>query len=67
MKNWKLVILFVIVIIFTFSSIVLSGLWKDKTTVNKVELSGNTTLSKEEIFDFAKLSDSLIYSINGDD
>lgn len=62
MKNWKLVILFVIVIIFTFSSIVLSGLWKDKTTVNKVELSGNTTLSKEEIFDFAKLSDSLIYS-----
>lgn len=60
MKNWKIVILFTIVIIFTFSSIVLSGLWKDKSTVKKVELFGNTTLSKEEIFDFAKLNDSII-------
>ncbi len=62
MKNWKIIILFVIVIIFMFSTIVLSGFWKDKTTVNKVELSGNTTLSKEEIFEFAKLNDTLICS-----
>ena len=60
MKNWKIIILFTVVIIFTFSSIVLSGLWKDKSTVKKVELFGNTTLSKEEIFDFAKLNDSII-------
>jgi len=62
MKNWKIIILFVIVIIFMFSTIVLSGFWKDKTTVSKVELTGNTTLSKEEIFDFAKLNDTLICS-----
>jgi cell division septal protein FtsQ len=62
MRNWKLVILFVVIIIFTFSSIVLSGLWKDKSTIKRVELTGNTTLSKEEIFDFAKLNDSVICS-----
>ena len=47
MKNWKITILFTIVIIFTFSSIVLSGLWKDKSTIRNVVLSGNITLSKE--------------------
>jgi len=60
MKNWKITILFTIVIIFTFSSIVLSGLWKDKSTIRNVVLAGNITLSKEEIFEFAKLNDSLI-------
>lgn len=62
MRNWKIIILFVVIIIFTFSSIVLSGLWKDKSTIKRVELSGNTSLSKEEIFDFAKLNDSVICS-----
>ncbi|MBL8016843.1 MAG: hypothetical protein JNK43_06205 [Ignavibacteria bacterium] len=60
MKNWKITILFTIVIIFTFSSIVLSGLWKDKSTIRNVVLAGNITLSKDEIFEFAKLNDSLI-------
>lgn len=60
MKNWKITILFTIVIIFTFSSIVLSGLWKDKSTIRNVVLAGNITLSKDEIFEFAKLHDSLI-------
>jgi cell division septal protein FtsQ len=64
MKNWKITILFTIVIIFTFSSIVLSGLWKDKSTIRNVVLSGNITLSKEEIFDFAKLNDSMICGNN---
>lgn len=62
MRNWKLTLLFVVIIIFTFSSIVVSGLWKDKSTIKKVELSGNITLSKEEIFDFARLNDSMICS-----
>jgi cell division septal protein FtsQ len=62
MKNYRIIFLFVFVVIFMFSAIVLSGFWKDKTTVSRVELTGNTTLSKEEIFDFAKLSDSLIFS-----
>lgn len=62
MRNWKLIIFFVVIIIFTSTSIVLSGLWKDKSTVKKVELTGNTTLSKDEIFNFAKLNDSLISS-----
>ena len=62
MRQYKIIIAFVLIILLTFSSIVLSGLWKDKTNVRKVELVGNTTLSKEEIFDFAKLSDSLISS-----
>jgi cell division septal protein FtsQ len=62
MRNWKLIILFVVIIIFTFSGIVLSGLWKDKSTIKRVDFTGNTTLSREEIFDFAKLNDSMICS-----
>lgn len=62
MRNWKLILFFVVIIIFTFSSIVLSGMWKDKSTIKSVELKGNTTLSKDEIFDFAKLNDSIICS-----
>lgn len=62
MRQYKIIIAFVIVIILTFSSIVISGRWKDKTNVKKIELYGNTTLSKEEIFDFAKLNDTLISS-----
>jgi cell division septal protein FtsQ len=41
---------------------VLSGLWKDKSTIKRVDFTGNTTLSREEIFDFAKLNDSMICS-----
>lgn len=62
MRNWKLIIFFVVIIVFTSTSIVLSGLWKDKSTIKKVELTGNTTLSKDEIFSFAKLNDSIISS-----
>lgn len=62
MRNYKIIIAFVLVILLTFSSIVFSGLWKDKSTVKNVTLYGNTTLSKEEIFDYAKLSDSIICS-----
>lgn len=62
MKNWKLIILFSVVLIFAFSSIVLSGLWKDKSTIKSVNVNGNTTLSKEEIFDFSRLNDSIICS-----
>jgi cell division septal protein FtsQ len=60
MRKAKYIILFVLVIIFTFSGIVLSGLWKDRSTVKKIVVSGNVTLSKEEIFDYAKLNDSLL-------
>jgi cell division septal protein FtsQ len=60
MKSWKIIILFVFVIILACSGIVLSGFWKDKSTIKKVEFTGNTTLSKEEVFEFAKLSDTLI-------
>lgn len=62
MKNWKITILFTVVILFTFTSIVLSGLWKDKSTIRNVELKGNITLSKDELFDFARLNDSMICS-----
>src|SRR5438128_382682 len=62
MRNYKAIIAFAFVILLTCSGIVLSGFWKDKSTVKHVELYGNTTLSKEEIFDFAKLSDSVICS-----
>lgn len=62
MRRMKVILLFIIVLLFTVSGIVLSGYWKDKTNIRKVEMSGNVTLSKEEIFDFAKLSDSLIMS-----
>ncbi len=62
MRNYKAIIAFVFVMILVLSSIVLSGLWKDKSTVRRVELYGTTTLSKDEIFDFAKLNDSIICS-----
>jgi cell division septal protein FtsQ len=62
MKNWKITILFTIVILFTFTSIVLSGLWKDKSTIRTVELKGNITLSREELFEFARMNDSMICS-----
>jgi cell division septal protein FtsQ len=48
--------------ILLVSGIVLSGYWKDRTNLKKIEVTGNMTLSKEEIFDFAKLSDSLVLS-----
>lgn len=60
MSRAKVIILFVIVSLLTTGGIVLSGYWKDKTTTTKVEFTGNMTLTKEEVFGFAKLSDSLI-------
>jgi len=60
MRNWKVIILFSVVIVLAGTGIVLSGMWKDRSTVTKTEFSGCTTLSKEELFEFAKLSDSLI-------
>src|SRR3990172_8204338 len=62
MKNWKIIILLSIVIILAGTSIVLSGLWKDRSTVSKVEITGSTTLSREELYEFAMLSDTLIES-----
>lgn len=62
MKNYKIIIAFVFLIVLTCSGIELSGHWKDKSTVKNVELYGNTTLSKEEIFDYAKLNDSIVCS-----
>lgn len=45
-----------------FSGVVLSGIWKEKSEIKSIEITGNTTLTKEEIFEFAKLSDSLLTS-----
>jgi cell division septal protein FtsQ len=61
-RRYKGIIFFTVVLLFTFSGIVLSGYWKDRTNTNKVEVTGNVTLSKGEIFDFAMLTDSLILS-----
>jgi cell division septal protein FtsQ len=60
--KFKTITFLSIVLIFAGSSIVLSGFWKDKKYIKGVEFSGGMTLSKEEVFDFAKLSDSLIIS-----
>jgi len=62
MRRFKGIIFFTVVLLFTFSGIVLSGYWKDRTNTSKVEVTGNVTLSKDEIFDFAKLTDSLVLS-----
>ncbi len=62
MRKYKAVIFFTLVLILAGSGIVLSGYWKDRTNMKKVEVTGNLTLSKEEIFDFAKLTDSLVLS-----
>lgn len=62
MKKYKAIILFSFVLVLTFSGIVLSGYWKDRTNLKRVEVTGNLTLSKDEVFDFAKLTDSLVLS-----
>ena len=62
MRRFRTIILFALVLVLTFSGIVLSGYWKDRTNLKKIEVTGNMTLSKEEIFDFAKLTDSLVLS-----
>lgn len=62
MKKLKTVILLLFVVLFAGSSVVLSGLWKDKKYIKSVEFNGATTLSKDEVFDFARLNDSLIIS-----
>lgn len=60
MRQYKMIIFFVLVILLAGSGVVMSGLWKDKNTVSSVEFTGNVTLSKDEVFDFAKLNDSII-------
>ncbi len=62
MKKFKVIILLVVILMITFSSIVLAGFWKDKSYVSQVDFEGNTTLTKEEVFQFCKLNDSLITS-----
>jgi cell division septal protein FtsQ len=62
MKRLKTIILLLFVVLFAGSSVVLSGLWKDKKYVKSVEFNGATTLFKDEVYDFAKLNDSLILS-----
>lgn len=62
MRKYKAIILFTFVLLLTFTGIVLSGYWKDRTNLKKIVITGNMTLSKEEIFDFAKLNDSLLLS-----
>lgn len=62
MGRFKGIIFFTVVLLFTFTGIVLSGYWKDRTNTNKIEFTGNVTLSKDEIFDFARLTDSLVLS-----
>jgi cell division septal protein FtsQ len=62
MRKYKAVIFFTLILVLTASGIVLSGYWKDRTNLKKIEVTGNMTLSKEEIFDFARLSDSLVLS-----
>ncbi len=62
MIKLKTIILLLFVVLFAGSSVVLSGFWKDKNYIKVVEFTGATTLSKDEVFDFAKLNDSLIIS-----
>lgn len=59
-RQYKLALAFTLVIILTCSSIVLSGYWKDNNSVNSIVMKGNVSLTKDEIFSFAKLTDSLI-------
>lgn len=62
MKDIRAVIILSFVFILTTSGVVLSTLWKDNQTVKDIEVSGNVTLSRQELFSFARLTDSIIYS-----
>lgn len=62
MKRFKTIMLFTVVLILAFSGIVLSGYWKDRANIKKIEVTGNLTLTKEELFDFARINDSLLLS-----
>lgn len=62
MIKLKTIVFLIIVILFAGSSVFLSGLWKDKKYIKAIEFNGGTTLTKDEVFDYAKLTDSLIMS-----
>lgn len=60
--KYKFIFLLFLITVFSFSAVVLSGYWRDKNNLRNVKLSGNTTISKGELFSFAHLSDSLLMS-----
>jgi cell division septal protein FtsQ len=62
MKKLKIILSLGLVTAVAFSGIIFSGKWKDKSNPKTIELSGNTTLSKDEIFEFTRLNDSLLMS-----
>ncbi|MCX7878544.1 MAG: hypothetical protein N2510_07895 [Ignavibacteria bacterium] len=62
MNKLKVVLGFSLIVLLMMSGIVLSGLWKDNQTVKDIELTGNVSLSKNDLFSFAKITDSIIYS-----
>lgn len=59
-KEVKVILGFVFISLFVASGFVISGYWKEKNLINKIELTGNVNLSKDDIFKFAKLTDSLL-------
>jgi len=61
MSNYRSMVLFSLVLLLSFYGIAISGFWKDKLDVKNIEIRGNVTVSKDDLFNFAKITDSMIY------
>ena len=59
----KLIILSAVVLIVILSLIYVSTVWKNNSTVTKINLTGNLTVSRNEIFELAGLKDSASVNI----
>lgn len=58
MNNKKLILIFIFILILV--SVLLSLNWREDAIIEKITVSGNYTISKEEILTAARLNDSLI-------
>lgn len=56
----KIIILFVIVAVVSASAVVLAGKWRSKDIYRKVSISGNYTISDDEIFKLAGLTSEIV-------
>ena len=56
------VTMLVLLVLFVVTAIYMSSVWRNVNDISKIEFRGNTTLSRNEIYGFAKLTDSVLIS-----
>jgi hypothetical protein len=56
------IFIFFLLLLFVVFVVLMSTVWRSTNDITKIEFRGNTSLSKDEIFKYAKLSDSVLFS-----